>query len=59
MRLPVRPIHMTLDNESQHILVAFNNPSSLRVYRIHKDFTPGEELGKPRWMPASTRIKCA
>ena len=44
MRLPVRPIHMTLDNESHHILVAFNNPSSLRVYRIHKDFTPGEEL---------------
>ena len=50
---------MTLDNESQHILVAFNNPSSLRVYRIHKDFTPGEEVGKARWMPASTRIKCA
>ena len=44
MRLPVRPIHMTLDNESLHILVAFNNPSSLRVYRIHKDFTPGEEV---------------
>ncbi len=44
MRLPVRPIHMTLDNESQHILVAFNNPSSLRVYRIHEDFTPGEEV---------------
>ena len=44
MRLPVRPIHMTLDNESQHILVAFNNPSSLRVYRISKDFTPGEEV---------------
>jgi 6-phosphogluconolactonase len=44
MRLPVRPIHMTLDNESQHVLVAFNIPSSLRVYRINKDFTPGEEV---------------
>jgi hypothetical protein len=44
LRLPVRPIHMTLDNESQHILVAFNSPSSLRVYRIRKDFTPGEEV---------------
>ena len=44
MRLPVRPIHITLDNESQHILVAFNNPSSLRVYRINKDFTPGAEV---------------
>ncbi len=44
MRLPVRPIHMTLDNESQHLLVAFNIPSSVRVYRINKDFTPGEEV---------------
>lgn len=44
MRLPVRPIHITLDNESQHILVAFNNPSSLRVYRINEAFTPGEEV---------------
>ena len=44
MPLPVRPIHMTLDNESQHILVAFNAPSSLRVYRIQKDFTPGDEV---------------
>ena len=44
MRLPVRPIHMTLDNESRHILVAFNTPSSLRVYRVNKDFTPGEEV---------------
>jgi 6-phosphogluconolactonase len=44
MPLPVRPIHITLDNESAHILVAFNNPSSLRVYRINHDFTPGEEV---------------
>ena len=44
MRLPVRPVHMTLDNDSQHILAAFNNPSSLRVYRINKDFTPGDEV---------------
>ena len=44
MRLPVRPIHMSLDSESQHILVAFNSPSLLRVYRINQDFTPGEEV---------------
>jgi len=44
MRLPVRPVHMTLDNDSRHILVAFNSPSSLRVYRIREDFTPGEEV---------------
>ncbi len=42
--LPVRPIHMTLDNTSQHILVAFNMPASLRVYKINKDFTPGVEV---------------
>jgi 6-phosphogluconolactonase (cycloisomerase 2 family) len=46
IRLPARPIHMSLDKESQHILVAFNIPSSLRVYRINKDFTPGEEVAQ-------------
>jgi len=44
IRLPTRPIHMTLDIPSQHILVAFNNPSALHIYRINKDFTPGEEV---------------
>jgi 6-phosphogluconolactonase (cycloisomerase 2 family) len=47
IKLPVRPIHMTTDIPSQNILVAFNNPSSLRVYRINKDFTPGEEVKQP------------
>ncbi len=46
IRLPARPIHMTLDNESRHILAAFNIPSSLRVYRINKDFTPGDEVSQ-------------
>jgi 6-phosphogluconolactonase (cycloisomerase 2 family) len=46
LRLPARPINMTLDNESQHILLAFNTPSSLRVYRINKDFTPGTEVAQ-------------
>ena len=44
IRLPSRPIHMTLDIPSENILVAFNNPSSLHIYRINKDFTPGEEV---------------
>ena len=44
MRLPTRPIHISTDIPSEHILVAFNNPSALRVYRINKDFTPGEEV---------------
>ncbi|MDB5808934.1 MAG: 3-carboxymuconate cyclase-like protein [Betaproteobacteria bacterium] len=46
--LPVRPIHMSTDITSENILVAFNNPSSLRVYRINKDFTPGEEVKQGR-----------
>jgi 6-phosphogluconolactonase (cycloisomerase 2 family) len=47
IRLPTRPIHMTTDVPSQNILVAFNNPSALRVYRINKDFSPGEEVKQP------------
>jgi 6-phosphogluconolactonase (cycloisomerase 2 family) len=45
--LPVRPIHVSLDLPSEHILVAFNNPSGVRVYRINKDFTPGDEVAQP------------
>lgn len=44
MRLPFRPIHLSVDAQSRHILVAFNNPSSLRVYRINPDFVPGDEV---------------
>ena len=38
---------MSLDIPSEHILVAFNNPSGVRVYRINKDFSPGEEVKQP------------
>ena len=44
IKLPTRPIHMSTDIPSENILVAFNNPSALRVYRINKDFTPGAEV---------------
>src|SRR6266581_6466299 len=47
IRLPTRPIHISSDIPSQNLLVAFNNPSSVRVYRINKDFTPGEEVTQP------------
>jgi len=47
IRLPTRPIHMTTDIPSEHILVAFNNPSAVRVYRIKRDFTPGDEVKQP------------
>jgi 6-phosphogluconolactonase len=42
--LPARPIHMATDIPSEHVLVAFNNPSAIRVYRINPDFTPGDEV---------------
>jgi 6-phosphogluconolactonase (cycloisomerase 2 family) len=45
--LPTRPIHMTTDIPSEHILVAFSNPSGLCVYRINRDGTPGAEVGQP------------
>src|SRR5712672_1163829 len=47
IRLPARPIHINTDIPSEYILVAFNNPSGVRVYRINKDFTPGEEVKQP------------
>src|SRR5438045_2780199 len=45
--LPTRPIHMTLDIPSEHILVAFSNPSGLSVYRIKPDMSPGAEVVQP------------
>src|SRR5271169_1626272 len=45
--LPTRPIHMTSDIPSQHILVAFSNPSGLRVYRVNPNGTPGAEVAQP------------
>lgn len=45
--LPTRPIHMTTDIPSDHILVAFSNPSGLRVYRVNGDGTPGAEVEQP------------
>jgi 6-phosphogluconolactonase (cycloisomerase 2 family) len=44
IRLPTRPIHISTDIPAEYLLVAFNNPSAVRVYRINKDFTPGEEV---------------
>src|SRR5207253_8295273 len=44
IRLPTRPIHITADIPSRHVLVAFNNPSAPRVYRSNGDATLGEEV---------------
>jgi 6-phosphogluconolactonase len=48
--LPTRPIHMTTDIPSEHVLVAFSNPSGLNVYRIVyriADGTAGAEVAQP------------
>jgi 6-phosphogluconolactonase len=45
--LPTRPIHMTTDIPSDHLLVAFSNPSGIRVYRVNPDATPGDEVRQP------------
>ena len=45
--LPSRPIHMATDIRSEHILVAFNNPGAIRVYRINPDNTPGADVVQP------------
>lgn len=44
--LPTRPIHLTTDIPSEHILVAFSNPSGIRVYRVNPDGTPGGEVAQ-------------
>jgi 6-phosphogluconolactonase (cycloisomerase 2 family) len=38
---------MTTDIPSDHILVAYSNPSGLRVYRVNPDGTPGAEVEQP------------
>jgi 6-phosphogluconolactonase len=45
--LPTRPIHMTTDIPSEHLLVAFSNPSGIRVYRVNRDAIPGQEVMQP------------
>jgi 6-phosphogluconolactonase (cycloisomerase 2 family) len=45
--LPTRPIHMTTDIPSDHLLVAFSDPSAIRVYRVNSDATPGDEVRQP------------
>ncbi len=44
VRLPHRPIHLTTDRDSRHVLVAFNAPSDLIVYRIRDDGMIGERV---------------
>ena len=44
MALPHRPIHMSTDRASEYILVAYNNPAAVQIFRIDPDGTPGAEV---------------
>lgn len=45
--LPHRPIHMATDIPSEHVLVAFNNPPMVGVWRINQDAMLGAEVAQP------------
>jgi 6-phosphogluconolactonase len=42
-----RPVHLTLDANATHVLVAYNNPSSLSVHNLNADGTLGSEVKQP------------
>ncbi len=42
-----RPVHLTLDSDATHVLVAYNNPSSLSVHNLNADGTLGSEVSQP------------
>ena len=44
VRLPNRPVHMTVDAASENVLVAFNVPANLMVFRIEPDGTLGAQV---------------
>ena len=46
VRLPTRPIHMTIDAAGRRALVVFNRPSGVRVYALNDDLTPGAEVAQ-------------
>jgi 6-phosphogluconolactonase len=45
--LPSRPIHTSVDIAGEHLLTAYNEPSSLTVHRINRDGTLGERVEQP------------
>jgi 6-phosphogluconolactonase len=42
-----RPVHLTVDRDATHVLVAYNNPSSLSVHELKADGTLGVEVTQP------------
>jgi len=47
IRLRQRPIHLSVDNAGQHVLVAYNFPSNVSVHKIKADGGIGEEVKQP------------
>jgi 6-phosphogluconolactonase (cycloisomerase 2 family) len=39
-----RPIHISIDRNAQHLLLAYNAPSAFSVHRLKKDGTVGENI---------------
>lgn len=42
-----RPVHLTVDANGTHVLVAYNDPSSLSVHNLNADGTLGAEVKQP------------
>jgi len=45
--LPSRPIHTSVDQAGQYLLIAYNDPSSLTVHRLNEDGTIGDLVNQP------------
>jgi len=45
--LAARPIHLSIDIPGTHVLIAYNEPSSLTVHRIMPDGTIGSQIEQP------------
>ena len=45
--VPWRPIHMTVDQDGSHVLLAYNDPSGVSVHRLERDGTIGSRVTQP------------
>jgi len=49
-----RPVHVTVDRDSRHVLVAYNDPSGFTVFRLGGDGSIGEVVPQPPVPPLHT-----
>lgn len=49
--LPTRPVHLSTDADSRHVLIAYPAPSRIGVHRIGDDGTLGAEVPQPPTPP--------